>query len=175
MHYCQHLHTIGKDDIIDNVAKLSQSRGPYVLPDNAEQCWHELNPFQHLTNPSDEPVAQTRPNRLEAIERLPNVRFGTRPEDHRQAHGHPLSESRTSRHGRPSPGLVSASARRWANSTKCHSGTSCGSTDSGRLSQIWSIKSSLSRTVSFSIPSDSKVAGMSRPPRILCSVNAILL
>ena len=92
------------------------------------------------------------------------ARAGFGADDDRKAHGWPSSRERTSRHGWPWPGWDSAARRHRASSAKCHGGISSGATRSGRLSQIFSISSNRSPTLSRSIPKASILTGMETFP-----------
>src|SRR5438552_5536177 len=65
----------------------------------------------------------------------------------------------TSRHGLPTPGRASASARRLASFVSCPGASSSGATCSGKLFQICSISSSRSPTLSRSMPKASTLTG----------------
>src|SRR5208283_148899 len=156
-HDGQHFDPIREDHIIDQVAKFPEPRRPHVLP-------HQTVHLRHRFEALYEPRTQAGSTLLEFVVGRLDVVVRCRPKDQGQTHDPFPNRDRASRHGLPTLGEASASARRLASSARCHSGTSSGFTFSGKLSQICSIRSSRSRTLSRSIPNASMVTGMALTP-----------
>ena len=164
MHHCQDLDPIREDDIIDQVSELLQPRRSYILPHQTVHFRHrcdavKLPPASGLRTepPGRLATSPTRP-------RSPGCLHRPQAAGSRVMTGALPNRAKPSRHGLPSLGEASASARRLASSAKCHSGNSSGLMCSGRLSQICSINSSRSRTLSRSIPNTSRLTVMAVSP-----------
>lgn len=127
---------VREDHIVNYVSELSKARGAHVFPNDAVQLWRRLDSFEHIAQPGDKALSKSFSNKFVIVTDLLDVCLRKGSEYYRETHGALSLGPKTSRHGRPSFGRSRASWRRLANSARCHSGTSAGPRESGRLSQI---------------------------------------
>jgi len=151
----KHLYTICEHDEVDDISKLLQPCGAHIFPNLAMQLRRLLDAGKHFPNTGKDLISEANANGLELVAGLLDIDLCFVPQDDRQTHEPPSSRSSTSRHGVPTPGDSAARARRVASSATCQSGMSRGSTCSGRLSQICSMRSRRSRTLRRSMPNES--------------------
>jgi|GEM_PF-2308873 len=97
-----------------------------------------------------ESIAGSRSRFLRRGRDFADVRFGFESQDELKVHDCDFKVARASRHGSTASGFVAAFANRRSSSARCHCGTSFAETCFGRLSQICSIKSRRSPTLSRS-------------------------
>ena len=92
----QYLHAIRQDDIIDDMPKSRQPRGPNVAPHYSKKLGKRMNLIQSFSNGGDESFSEPATNQLVVFALSADVRFREPTNDDRQTHKSASIESNAS-------------------------------------------------------------------------------